>query len=322
MNKQELDVLSGQMPSLLTCLPDDEWMLSTPVQAYLNFYGINFTDEIVNIRHRFGALDTKKFRIAAHFWQPKNPVGTVVVVHGYYDHVGVFDHPIRYALTHNLAVLAFDLPGHGLSSGEQAVINSFDEYADVLASVMQQMKSFFVGPVYALGQSTGCAVILNYLWRYANVQNECTQFAKMALCSPLILARGWRGSGQYVYALLKHFLRKVARGKGHSSHDFTFNHFLQIDPLQSKFLSVRWVGAMKQWHQQFSAFQTLQTKLLVVQGTGDKTVDWQYNIPLIQQKLPQASVVYVEAAGHQLVNESEEYRAPVFAAIDNYFFNH
>lgn len=325
LTQQDLRALAQQLPELeFSPVKDCDWPQTDLAQAYLNDYAINFANEFAQVSHGFGCVNAAGFKIAAHYWLPENARGTLVVVHGYYDHVGVFDHPIRFALQHNFAVLAFDLPGHGLSSGQPAAIDSFNQYGDVLAEILQQSAAIMPQPLYALGQSTGCAVLLNYLWRYAITQNALERFAKIALCSPLVLPRGWRGihMGQYVYAVLKHFIRQIPRTFTQSSHDAEFNQFLkEQDVLQARILSLAWVGAMKAWHEMFLQFAPLQNKCLIVQGTDDMTVDWKYNLPLLQQKLPNSRVNLIEDAGHQLVNESEAYRVQVFAALQKYFFN-
>ena len=325
LTEQTLRELAAQLPELkFDPAKDCDWLKGDLVQAYLDYYNINFASTFVCVSHGFGYIDVSGFKIAAHYWLPKHAVGTLIAVHGYYDHVGVFDHPIRFALEHNLAVIAFDLPGHGLSSGEPAAIDSFDQYADVLAEILQQSRAIVQQPLYALGQSTGCAVLMNYLWRYSATRNALEQFAKIAFCSPLVLPRGWRGvqMGSVVYAVLRHFFRQIPRTFSQSSHDQEFNRFLkEQDPLQARTLPLSWVGAMKAWHQTLLKLPSIQNNCLIVQGTADMTVEWQYNLPLLQQKLPQAKIIYVQNAGHQLVNESPEYRDQVFAAIENYFFN-
>lgn len=330
LTQQDVHELARQLPELAFLpLTDCDWPQTDLVQAYLNDYNINFANEFACVSHGFGCINSAGFKIATHYWLPENARGTLVVVHGYYDHVGVFEHPIRFALEHNLAVLAFDLPGHGLSSGEPAAIDSFNQYGDVLADILQQSSAIMPQPLYALGQSTGCAVLLNYLWRYAIAQDspaclEKERFAKIALCSPLVLPRGWRGihMGQYVYSMLRHFIRQIPRTFSKSSHDSEFNAFLkEQDLLQARTLPLSWVGAMKAWHQMILHVAPLQNSCLIVQGTDDMTVDWQYNLPVLKQKLPNAKVVFVADARHQLVNESEQYRKQVFAAIEQYFFN-
>ncbi len=330
LTQQDLRELAQQLPELeFSLLKDCDWPQSDLVQAYLNDYNINFANEFAQVSHGFGCVRAAGFNIATHYWLPENARGTLVVVHGYYDHTGVFEHPIRFALQHNFAVLAFDLPGHGLSSGEPAAIDSFNQYGDVLAEILQQSAAIMPQPLYALGQSTGCAVLLNYLWRNVIAQGstaclEKERFAKIALCSPLVLPRAWRGihMGWFVYAVLRHFIKQIPRTFAQSSHDTTFNQFLkEQDLLQARTLPLCWVGAMKAWHEMVLHFAPLQHECLIVQGTNDMTVDWQYNLPLLQQKLPNASISFIADAGHQLVNESELYRKQVFAAIEKYFFN-
>jgi alpha-beta hydrolase superfamily lysophospholipase len=300
-----------------------DWCCTQQVQAYLNFYQINFAQQYPALDHRFGYVDAAGFRIAVHLWQPPQPKGTLVVVHGYYDHVGLYGNAIAYGLERGLAVLAFDLPGHGLSSGEPISIDSFDQYADVLEAVMQclQQGAGIIQPLYGLGQSTGGAVWLNYLWRYEAVRAANPWFARIALCSPLVLPQGWK-LGRYLYLLVKHFIKRMPRGPSRSSHAAAFNDFVDHqDPLQAHYLSVHWVGAMKAWHEQFCRFAPLANSPVVIQGTADLTVEWRYNLPLIQAKLPAAQIYMIEGAGHQLVNEAERYQTELFAHISHYFFN-
>jgi alpha-beta hydrolase superfamily lysophospholipase len=57
---------------------------------------------------------------------------------------------------------------------------------------------------------------------------------------------------------------------------------------------------------------------LVVQGQEDKTVDWQYNMPVVKEKFNSAKFFYIKNGRHQLVNESEEIRRLMFSAMDVY----
>jgi alpha-beta hydrolase superfamily lysophospholipase len=315
----DLSDLAQQLP-LLAFNPelDCGWPKNSAAQSYLNFYGINFAQEHHQVTHGFGRVDVAGFQIAAHYWIPKNAVATLVVVHGYYDHVGLYGNVFRFALAHNMAVLTFDLPGHGLSSGERATIKSFDQYADVLAEVLQKSRALLPQPLHAMAQSTGGAALLNYVWRHQSKYNVVDHFQKMVLCAPLILARDWK-LGRYIYAIARFFITKLKRGPTTSSHDQAFLHFItHEDPLQAKFLSLQWVGAMKAWDQQFSTYPPLQKDVLIIQGTGDMTVDWRYNLSQIQKKLPQVTVYMISGASHQLVNENEIFRTQVFGAVKQY----
>lgn len=316
----ERDLLRAQLPTIsFAPALDMAWLGSAGVQAYLDYYAINFAKTRAGVVHGFGALDACGFRIATHYWLPENPRGTLVVVHGYYDHVGIFGNVIEFGLAQGLAVLAFDLPGHGLSSGEPVAIDSFDQYADVLDALLSAMQPSLPAPYYALGQSTGGSVLLNYLWRY-DAARVAPRLQRIALCAPLILPRGWRRSGRFLYALVHRFIQRMPRGRSHSSHSPGFTRFVnELDCLQSPTLSVRWVGAMKAWDQQFRAFPPLANSVLILQGTDDQTVAWHYNLRQMARNLPLAKLYFIEGAGHQLVNESDEYRTQVFAKLHDYF---
>jgi alpha-beta hydrolase superfamily lysophospholipase len=313
------EALLQQMPKLHFSVEQDAiWASGDTVQTYLDYYGINFAKTRGGVTHGFGAVEASGFRIATQYWIPQNAKGTLVVVHGYYDHVGLFGNVIEFGLEQGLAVLAFDLPGHGLSNGEGAAIDSFDQYADVLDVVLTLAQQLLPAPWYALGQSTGGAVLLNHLWRY-ELNRATPRLARIALCAPLILPKGW-GSGRFVYALVRRFIERMPRKRTRNSHNPDFLRFVdEQDCLQSRWLSVRWVGAMKAWNQQFRTFRTLDTPVLVVQGTDDQTVAWHYNLKQLARKLPRARLYLIEGAGHQLVNESDEYRQQVFAKLKEYF---
>jgi alpha-beta hydrolase superfamily lysophospholipase len=315
ITEDSLADLAAQLPELRFLSEIDcEWSTTSLAQSYLDYYGINFSREFDGISHGFGYIDAANFRIATHYWLPKKAKATLLVLHGYYDHVGLYANVFRFALSHNLAVITFDLPGHGLSSGERASIESFDQYADVLAVILKKSKPLLPHPFHVMTQSTGGAVLLNYLWRYEQKHGLAERFEKIVLCAPLLLPRDWK-LGRYAYAIARHFIHRLKRGPTTSSHDQAFIRFItHEDCLQAKFLSLKWVGAMKAWDQQFNRFTPLEKEVLVIQGTADMTVDWRYNLSQIQKKLPRTKVCMIADAGHQLVNESEIFRTQVFAA--------
>ncbi len=318
-SREQGDALQALLPELefsdeFAGISSDDPLLA----AYLGCYQLDFSARYPGVHHEIGIVNAAGFRIATQCWIPPEARGTLLVVHGYYDHVGIYDKVIAFGLQQGLAVLAFDLPGHGLSSGERAAIDSFDQYGDALEAVLLRAKGQLPLPCYGLGQSTGGAVLLNHLWRY-EIQRVEPWLSKRALCAPLILPRGWT-RGRWLYMLIHRFVRQLPRGPSRSSHDEEFIRFLdEQDCLQSRFLSVRWVGAMKNWHAQFLRFQPLDTSALILQGTDDQTVAWRYNLGEIQRRLPQARVQFIEGAGHQLVNEREDFRDQVFVTLRDYF---
>lgn len=280
-------------------------------KAYLQFYQIDFEQQLPGVSHYMGKLSSAGYDIACHYLIPQKPRATVFVVHGYYDHVGLFGHLIRFLLKRNYAVAAFDLPGHGLSSGEPAAIDSFSTYSKVLENVVQAAHTL-PKPFYAVGQSTGCAVILG-------LQAETTCFEKRVLLAPLIRPWHWH-KGVWKYRLLKYFVHSIKRRLIDNSADKAFLEFVHHrDPLQAQRLTVSWVGAMKAWIDGFETLKICPAHTLIIQGKKDQTVDWRNNIPMLQKKILDAHIQFFDEADHHLVNESEPLREMVFEKVVGFF---
>ncbi len=281
---------------------------------YFRHYGINFEEHYEHITHHFGHFASGRFDIVAHFFDNKNALGTCFIVHGYYDHSGLYGHLIDYCLKRNLSVVIFDLPGHGLSTGDAVSISSFAEYQLALNDVLSVFSAAAPQPWHAVGQSTGAAILMDFL-----LSGNTAMFSKTVLLAPLVRPEKWMISVAS-YNVAKWFLKRVRRHFSSNSHDQQFLDFLRNnDPLQARHLPLQWVGALKKWIDYFIHLPSADCAPLIVQGKRDTTVDWRYNIPVVQGKFPRAKAFYLKEGQHHLVNESQEIRAPMFSAMDVYF---
>jgi alpha-beta hydrolase superfamily lysophospholipase len=79
------------------------------------------------------------------------------------------------------------------------------------------------------------------------------------------------------------------------------------------------VRALIEWNEKVvESYPPSQTPLLIIQGTEDTVVEWRYNIPFLQRKLPQSQVSYLEGAQHDLLWEAPPIRQKVFDQILNF----
>ncbi len=300
--------------SLKPLVPGERAILTPQEDRYLRHYGIHFGESHEGIEHWFGKVPSPNHDIAAHLWRPRDAVGTSVVVHGYYDHVGLYRHLINHLIERGYAVLSFDLPGHGLSSGSPATIATFDHYVEAFDACLAALGEHLPKPWHLFGQSTGGAIAME--WLLANGLRRATSpFEHVILLAPLVRPANW-GMGRIMYQVARRLVTERPRGLSDNADNPEFLTFLrERDPLQAKTLPVQWVTAMVEWMRRFETRPATDIAPLVVQGQSDKTVDWRYNMKVIE-RLFAPQIVYLPEARHHLVNESPALRERVFAAID------
>ncbi len=291
---------------LIRELPRFDWAgpgrTSALERAYRSYYGIDCSDLGVAVQ-QLGTLEVAGYRLALHYWAPARPRGTLFLLHGYYDHQGLYRHLIRFFLQQNLAVVGFDLPGHGLSTGARAVIGDFAEYQTALEGVLA-FCAHLPRPWYGFGQSTGGAIWIDYLTRTGG-----TGFAQVFLFAPLVRPVKWR-IGRLSYYLARPFVRHVVRHFSENTQDPSFREFLELhDPLQPRLLPVTWVGALNRWIARIERRAPVAFRPLIVQGQQDHTVDWQHNLPVLERLFQQPDIHLLPDARHHLANEIESIRA-------------
>lgn len=276
-----------------------------PVRAYFEYYGLDLPD----VDHRFGFFTSGTYRLAAHVFSPAEPQGTVVVLHGYYDHVGITKNLIHFLVGQQYAVAAFDLPGHGLSTGARVSIDSFQDYVTALQDFLMLCQRHLPGPFHCVGHSTGGAAAMDHL-----LTAEETSFEKIILLAPLVRSYAWELS-KIGNAAAGHLVDSVPRVFRTNSSDQEFVEFLREDPLQDDHFPLRWADALYAWNERIQEVPPCKRRVLVIQGTADTTVDWKYNIEFIREKLPAAKIVLIEEARHQLFNESRDLRVRLFGEM-------
>lgn len=281
-------------------------------QAYRSFYRLADHRGRPEVTVALGALAAGDYQLAVQAWWPPAPRGSVLLLHGYYDHMGLYGHVVDWALSRRLAVLACDLPGHGLSSGARASIRDFAEYQTALTALIGEARRLDLPrPWHLLGQSTGGAILLDYLLR----GEPAPELGETVLLAPLVRPHAWR-QGLWTYRLVKPFVRALPRRFSVNSGDPAFLDFLQRDGLQPRQLPAQWVGALARWIPQLEAAPVSTRSPLVIQGEQDFTVDWRHNLGILDAKFARPEVLRLPEARHHLVNETEALRQRYFRWLD------
>ena len=212
-------------------------------------------------------------------------------------------------------VFTYDLPGHGLSSGDRAGIDSFDQYDRIYCDGLALIQKYLPGPIVAIGQSTGAAIIINYLLT-RGLTRYTSPFKSVYLLAPLIRPVDWKVSVLFYYAS-RYFIKQMKRTFANNSNDSDFLVFLKNhDPLQPLFLKVSWVGALHRWIQMIENSAPVDLDIHVVQGTCDGTVDYKHNIKVLKEKFKSMDVSYIKDGRHQLVNEELSKLKQIFSKIE------
>ncbi len=302
------------------------------IQHYLQFYLLH-TYSQQGIQHDLGVVDAAGFRIAVQHFKPAqlegNPSqvkGTVWVVHGYTDHVGNFSHLILTLVKSGFEVMIYDLPGHGLSDGDPVAIDDFSQYRAVLLALMEHFGPKVAAPHFAVGQSTGAAILMDtllsppFLESTSEADRQALPWEKVVLMAPLLRIPLWWQTRLH-YWLVKSFKSRVKRQFRANSSDDEFVEFLKTkDPLQTHYITAKWVGAMFRWADRMELIpeKASNAEVLVIQGEQDKTVDYKYNIPCIESRFPNAEVEYFPQASHHLVNETQVLRDQMFDRLKGF----
>ena len=292
--------------------------------AYKQYYGLNFSEldlELKSAKSTSGTFSSGTHELVCQHFLPSTqpPRKTAFLLHGYFDHAGLYRHLIEHLLNRDIAVIIFDLPGHGLSSGATASISSFHEYSAAFVECLTLAKQQQVAsPWIAIGQSTGSAIIMDALLEKRLETGAAKDFTlqDFILLGPLLRPRQWLRS-KILFSLSRLFVAATPRKFNKNSHDAEFLEFLKSkDELQSRILPRDWVLAMMDYINRFEASPRHEQSLQIIQGRGDGTVEWEKNIPKILEKFPSSKVHWIDEAGHHLVNESVSYREQVFALIN------
>lgn len=288
---------------------DDSYFDS--IGSYLKFYGLDFADE--GIGHNFITFQSNGYTLAGHIFRPSEYKATVFVLHGFLGHCGPLKHLIKYLTEKGYAVGCFDMPGHGLSGGERAGIDDFSQYSDALRDFADLVGRRLNGPYHLIGYSTGGAAALDYL-----LTSKEDVFDKVILAAPLVRSWLWRLS-KIVFWLYQPFGKDIPRVFRKDSSDKNFLRFVKNeDLLQGRTVPIKWVRALYRWNEKIAGLKPCQRSIEIIQGTGDTTVAWRFNIKFIEGKFSDVQISLIDKARHELFNESADIRQEVFSQINSW----
>lgn len=119
--------------------------------------------------------------VAVREWFRGAPRYAAVLVHGYGEHMGRYDHVAAALVRHGAAVYGPDHMGHGRSAGERVLISDFEEVvADLHTVVLEAMSEHPSVPVVLIGHSMGGMIAARY------AQEHGSGLAALVLSAPML----------------------------------------------------------------------------------------------------------------------------------------
>src|SRR3954452_18460229 len=103
-------------------------------------------------------------RVEVPRWPADDTARLVVLVHGYGEHIGRYEHVAQALAPRGSAVVGPDHVGHGRSDAEQALVEDFEPVVDDLRAVVQDARGDL--PIVMVGHSMGGLIATRYAQRH------------------------------------------------------------------------------------------------------------------------------------------------------------
>ena len=242
-------------------------------------------------------------------WIPDVPMDALVVmVHGVGEHSGCYDDVAEKFTLQSFGFLAFDLRGHGRSSGIRghASINLINK--DLRLIIKDMSKKFPNIPIILFGHSMGGHVVLNYaVGKKVKVQGVISSSPWLKLVKPpiplLVMAAKW-GSRITPWLTVRTGVRGNQLSQGTAKKKST-----KTDPLLHKKISIGFFSDL--WKNSKMIIQNkhrLNIPLLLMHGTADTLTSHQTSKSFAQNSGEFTTFKQWEGMHHDLLNDegSEE----------------
>ena len=137
-----------------------------------------------------GASERELFRRA---WLPDDPSACALLVHGFAEHCGRYEHLATWLATRGVAVHAFDQQGHGRSSGPRCYVHRFSDFLDDAERALSIARTPRPDlPLFVIGHSMGGLVTAALaVERTPDVAGFVLSGAALRPPVPLSRARRW-----------------------------------------------------------------------------------------------------------------------------------
>ncbi len=235
-------------------------------------------------------------RVRVRRWPAEDPARLAVLVHGYGEHTGRYEHVARALVAGGASVVGPDHVGHGRSAGERALVEDFEAVVDDLRAVVQDARGTL--PVVMIGHSMGGLVATRYAQRHGE------DLAGLVLSAPAVglgpVIEGWLAAPELPsdpidVAVLS---RDPAVGEAYAADPLVWHGGWKRRTLEAFVAADRAIAGGP-------GFGALP--VLYVHGAEDQLVPVAFARPVVERLLgADAEIHVVDGARHEVFNELDK----------------
>ncbi len=293
------------------------------VHLYLDHYGVadQAADWHIGMVHVSGTTAPAGFQVAVQSILPADPdptAPTVLFIHGYFDHTATNRYAIEELIDRGYRVVAMDMPGHGLSTGQRGHIDDFGDYGRAVHAAIEAIREGRITGIdpdtrlAAIAHSTGASAVIEYL------ETGGQAFEQLIFVAPLVRIVAYplaRVGIELTSDIVDHLPRLVSGG---SSNDAFVEFAREHDPLSIDETSLKWAEAYIEWEEERRTIEERNIPLLLVQAGRDSTVDADYNTEYLRRFFSNTELIEFENARHNVFNEPAELRPGLYDRINSF----
>lgn len=260
--------------------------------------------------HEFSFKAPDQTDLFAQEWIPETspPKYLVVLVHGYGEHSGRYQHVAKYFNAKSTIVCALDNYGHGHSGGKRGHIPKFEQFFEIVNRFVNLAKQRHPNlPTFLYGHSMGGNLSLNYLFRYQPTDLKgviaTASAVKLAYEPPKILV--WLG--QITRKLMPSLTQDNKIPLETLSRNPAIAPAYASDPLNHhKITSEEGIGLLEAGRYLFDNQNETKTPLLLMHGTADGLIDVISSKQVAANTKGDVTLKLWEGFYHELHNEPEQ----------------
>lgn len=240
-------------------------------------------------------------------WRPENrPPAVVGLIHGLGEHCSRYRHVAERFVKEQIALIAFDLRGHGRSEGQRGDAPSFEAYMRDLDVFQQQIEARFnKTPCFLYGHSMGGLLLLNYLIRrQPKILGAVSSAA--GLHTPLTQQKAKMALVQTLSRLTPKLAIPSGLDANALSRDQAVVQRYKTDSLVHGLVTLRMAQAtIPAINFVFEHAKQISVPLLILHGTADR-LTYTSGSEDLARRIPQAKLILFEGLAHELHNEPEK----------------